>query len=143
MPKLATSSRRVRFAPFPKATPDAIDEILQSLEEQSPRSTIPNTSQPLRRGSIESNGANPIGPADRYPRTPVAHLFINNKTVMSSSKDWSTVLDPVRSYIATSAPTANIRRQHKAYSAESRQVHPKKSETQSTPHRRHNKTGIV
>lgn len=103
MPKVTTSSRRVRFTPFPKATPDAIDEILLSLEEQSPRSTVPNPPQPVRRGSIESNGANPICPADSYPRTPVAHLFINNKTVMSSSKDWTTVLDPVGSALAITA----------------------------------------
>ena len=94
MPKVATSPRRIRFAPFPRVTPDAIDEILQSLEE-SPRSKTP------RRGSVESNGANPICAADRYPRTPVAHLFINNKTVMSSSKDWKTVLDPVSNAITT------------------------------------------
>lgn len=30
------------------------------------------------------------------PRAAVAHLFINNKTVMSRSKEWTSILDPVR-----------------------------------------------
>lgn len=96
MPKVTTSPRRVRFAPFARGTPDAIDEILLSLEDHSPQNTVPPILTNLRwSDSPDSNGQNVSNLADRLSRPPVAHLFINNKAEMSKSKDWTTVFDPV------------------------------------------------
>ncbi|KAJ6020861.1 methylmalonate-semialdehyde dehydrogenase, partial [Penicillium herquei] len=82
MPKAVAPPRRGRFTPFartPRTPAIAIEDTMLPSFDNFPAYLIES-------------------------RAAVAHLFINNKTLMSKSKDWTSILDPVTQALLCRVP---------------------------------------
>ncbi|KAF7596840.1 hypothetical protein BBP40_012440, partial [Aspergillus hancockii] len=112
MPKAVDRSRRVRFTPFARRPSNASDDTAlssnnqtsgRSGDDQSVCSPGSSSATSTRPGSIDSDN-DPT--ATTLPRPTVTHLFINNKSVMSKSKDWTRVLDPATQRLVSRVPSS-------------------------------------
>ncbi|KAJ5709929.1 methylmalonate-semialdehyde dehydrogenase [Penicillium malachiteum] len=132
MPKAVAPPRRGRFTPFartPRTPAIAIDDnLLPSFENfptylleddrnvtQYDQSAVlaslselennPSLFLDLTNGSMygSQSSSSPSSTATQS-RAAVAQLFINNKTVMSKSKDWTSILDPVTQALLCRVP---------------------------------------
>ncbi|PKY02309.1 methylmalonate-semialdehyde dehydrogenase [Aspergillus campestris IBT 28561] len=102
MPKIVESPRRVRFNPFSRGSSSPSDDTVLSF---GVRDLERGENGPKALSNTPSSIATPDGAAPRS-RPSVTQLFINNRHVMSKSKNWTSALDPTTQRLLSRVPSS-------------------------------------